>query len=396
MIEVKRLTRSSNYLIARLEALRDLLLETGRSAPLDPRQQGQDWRKGHGQRLAAHHLAVEAIADPTADSPLSRISGRCGLERIEEDILLLALGPCIDRSFSQALGRLRRSLSAGQPDVDLTLSLLTGGLDAKLDAVEHIAPTSRLIRWGLVKLTRPRGAQSAGPMFLEISVTDRVQTELLGESLAATKGAFWKLEFPTDRLEDLMLPKEAGQRLKVLLKALRALKREGADMRALRGSDDRRGAGLVLLSGPSGTGKTATAKAVASHLGAPLMTIDALALSSRIADLHSALEEIFTEARLRGALLFFDDCELLMANRLQGNRSIKAMMGAFDNAPELVLLATQFEGMLDPCVHGALLLRLALDFPSPQQRVTLWERALPAKGRQSRPAGYPGCCLCCR
>ncbi len=353
------MTDSLSYLIARLEALRELAGLACRASPLDPRDPRADWQSDHAPRLEAHRARAGALV---AAGPLAALSARCGLTPLDEDILLLSLAPSIDRSFGRLMAQLRRGFSAERPDVDLVLSLLTADLGARLAALARLEPEAPLRRWGLVVLREGRGATSL--MSHELETPARVQRELLGAARLSQRGQGWRASPPERGFEDVMMPEEDRERLTTLLDA------------CARQPGLTRGASLVLLTGPSGTGKTALAHGIAARQGRPLLTVDALSLSSRVADPAAAIEEILTEARLSNAALFFDDCEMLFASRLQGNRGLSALLDALDELDDLVLLATWIEDMLDPAVQRRVLLRVALSFPSPRQRRALWERAL--------------------
>lgn len=355
------MTRSSSCLIARLEALRSLLQETLQAQDPDPRHWQDDWRADHAGRLAAHRARAEALrAEAPPDDPLSALSRRCGLTPLDEELLLLALAPEIDRTLGRALSQLKRTYGQARADVDLALSLLAGELPARLEALSRLSPEAPLMRWGLLTLQEGRG--EAGPMARELVAPARVQHELLGLGQEAQVGA-WSVTSPAHPWGEVLLPEEDEQRLEALL---------GAGTRL--GGAHRL---VLLLAGASGTGKTALAHAIAARLGKRLLVVDALALSARVADLGRALDEIATEARLGDAVLFFDDCELLFGSRLQGNRALPTLLNLLDEATGPVILATHLEELLDPAVGRRVLLRVGLGFPAPRQRLTLWRRALP-------------------
>ena len=67
------------------------------------------------------------------------------------------------------------------------------------------------------------------------------------------------------------------------------------------------GTGLVFLFlGPSGTGKTMLAHALAHHLGKELLSLNAGILDNMSLSFDDAVKYIFREARLNNAIVFFD------------------------------------------------------------------------------------------
>ncbi len=360
------MTDSSPYLIARLNALRELLQATQEASAPDPRTRAADWRTSQPQRLERYHQNTQRLRQSAESntSALARLALRCNLEPLDEDLLLLALAPALERSVGQLLGSLRRSFSADKLDVDLALSLLTPDLPARLTALARLKDDAPLLRHGLLTLKPGRGA--AGPMTREMSAPGWVQRTLLGLG-GQRQGAFWQ-RTPTDQtltLDQVMVPLEARQRLDALLATHRAL------------CDRRDGPALLLISGPAGTGKTTLAHAIGRHLGRPLLSVDALALSARTADPGGATLELVAEARLEQAVIFFDDAELLFGSRLQGNRALPAMLTALETVHDLIIITTSHEDLLDPTVQRRILLRVGLENPSPSGRHTLWQRALP-------------------
>ncbi len=361
------MTDSLHYLIARLEALRSLI-QSATQITADPLDLSADWHTGHAERLASYHTTRDKLREETSSqSPLAALSTRHKLNPLEEDIFLLALAPDLDKSFGRRLASLRRTLGNTRPDLDLILSLLTADLQTKLKSLALLAPDSALRRGGLVQLRGKRGEDSL--LGLQLSIPTRVQRALLGDiSTSSQTNAAARIKEPTTPLSDVMMPTEDQERLTSLLEAWPKL-------RSLRAQDA--GVALLLMTGPSGTGKTTCAEAIAHHLGKPLLMVDAVALSSRLGDSAQALRELCIEAKLSDAILCFDDGELLFGSRLQGNRGLPAMMEVLDQWRGLVLLTTSIEGMMDPAVMRRVLLRVALGFPSASQRETLWTRALP-------------------
>ena len=87
------MTDSSPYLIARLNALRELLQATQEASAPDPRVRAADWRTSQPQRLERYHQNTQRLrqsAEPDT-SALARLALRCDLEPLDEDLLLLAL-----------------------------------------------------------------------------------------------------------------------------------------------------------------------------------------------------------------------------------------------------------------------------------------------------------------
>jgi SpoVK/Ycf46/Vps4 family AAA+-type ATPase len=73
---------------------------------------------------------------------------------------------------------------------------------------------------------------------------------------------------------------------------------------------------VVLLAGPSGTGKTLAASALASGLGLPLRRIDLSAtVGTYIGETEKNLETVLSRAGAGGGVLFFDEADALFGKR---------------------------------------------------------------------------------
>ena len=81
------------------------------------------------------------------------------------------------------------------------------------------------------------------------------------------------------------------------------------------------GRGLVLLFyGPSGTGKTMMANALASMIGKKVLMINFPSLGTNQAG--AILKLVFREAKIHDAILFFDECESIFMDRTKGNMQV--------------------------------------------------------------------------
>ncbi len=358
------MTQDTDLLVRRIEALRALVSEIQKHLA-DRMDLAADWLQGHPERLQRYRRAADDLrAQATPQDPLTRLAAEAHLTHLDEDLLLLALAPALDRAFGRNLAALARSYNVGAPSLDTLLGVLTSSLDQRLDAMRRLAPDAPLIQRGLLSLSRPR-ASSADLLAMEVHVPERVQRQLLHDA-APTRPEAHTPAPPTRSFRDVYLPPEQRLRLQAMLYAHRPTPPATPE------------AALVLLTGPSGTGKTVTAQAVAHDLQRPLLRVDAHDLTLRSPDLTAAFNDLLLEARLARALLFFDDCETLFASRLQGNRHLAALLAGLDRAHDLNLIATPYEEVLDPALRRRVLLRLKLETPPPALRLPLWRDALAA------------------
>jgi transitional endoplasmic reticulum ATPase len=136
----------------------------------------------------------------------------------------------------------------------------------------------------------------------------------------------------------------------------------------------------ILFSGPSGTGKTFMAKALAGETGLNFISVSApLIFSKWLGESEKALHKLFKKAKQSApCILFFDEIDGLGVARgyISENGVIERIASQFfnelDNLSELsqviILGATNREDLLDPALTRAGRLDYILKFPIPDEK----------------------------
>ena len=135
-------------------------------------------------------------------------------------------------------------------------------------------------------------------------------------------------------------------------------------MREVRGWEILEATGLqptrrLLFCGPSGCGKTATAEAVATELGLPLLYVrfDSV-VSSLLGETAANVRKVFDYAARGQWVVFFDEFDAIGRSRDDATEhgEIKRVVNSFlqlldnFNGRSLVIAATNFEQALDPAI----------------------------------------------
>ena len=135
----------------------------------------------------------------------------------------------------------------------------------------------------------------------------------------------------------------------------------------------------ILFTGPSGTGKSLMARALAGETGLNFLQISGPLLFSKwLGESEKALHEIFKKAKQSApCILFFDEIEALVPRRGAGSevgapeRVTSQFFNELDRLSELseviVLGATNREDLLDPALMRAGRLDFVLPFPLPDE-----------------------------
>jgi transitional endoplasmic reticulum ATPase len=136
----------------------------------------------------------------------------------------------------------------------------------------------------------------------------------------------------------------------------------------------------ILFSGPSGTGKTMMAKALAGETGLNFISISGPIIFSKwLGESEKALHQIFKKAKQSApCILFFDEIDALVPTRSSVSESGAAervasqFFNELDNLSEhsqvIVLGATNREDLIDPALMRAGRLDFVLQFPIPDER----------------------------
>ena len=136
----------------------------------------------------------------------------------------------------------------------------------------------------------------------------------------------------------------------------------------------------ILFSGPSGTGKTLMAKALAGETGLNFISISGPILFSKwLGESEKALHQIFKKAKQSApCILFFDEIDALVSVRGSGShegapeRVASQFFNELDNLSDhsqvIALGATNREDLLDPALIRAGRLDYVLQFPIPDEK----------------------------
>ena len=150
------------------------------------------------------------------------------------------------------------------------------------------------------------------------------------------------------------------------------------------------GAGMkVLLTGDSGTGKTAAAEVIARQLGADqiLMKIHLASVVSKwVGETEKNLDAVFHQAEESNAVLFFDEADALFAKRGEvergadryANLEVGFLLQRLEAFAGLAILASNHKDQIDEAFMRRF--HVVLHFPRPTvaERRRLWSLALPA------------------
>ena len=256
------------------------------------------------------------------------------------------------------------------------------------DAVRRLFSHAPLLRSGLVQ---PCGG--TGSLFSENEDSVRnAEFELTDRGLAAaglekarrlanTDGE--GLREPRIALSDLVLPPGTAELLGLAVSHVR-----GASTLMEKWGLGRAfayGRGVTLLfHGPPGTGKTATAEAVARELGRLLFVADYSKIQNcYVGQTEKNIVSAFARARREEAVLFWDEADAMFfdrdgASRAWEVRDVNVLLQEIERFEGVCILATNRKAVLDKALERRIMAKVEFPRPDRALRASMWRVMLPA------------------
>jgi len=149
----------------------------------------------------------------------------------------------------------------------------------------------------------------------------------------------------------------------------------------------RRGLGVsALFTGPSGTGKTMAAEALARELRLDLYRIDLSAVVSKyIGETEKNLKQVFDGAEEGGVLLLFDEADALFGKRSEvrdshdryANIEVGYLLQRIEAYQGLAILTTNLKSSMDTAFQRRLRFTVNFPFPDAPLREAIWRTVFP-------------------
>jgi hypothetical protein len=153
------------------------------------------------------------------------------------------------------------------------------------------------------------------------------------------------------------------------------------------GFDGVRGRAVVaLFHGPSGTGKTAAAEALAAAVDRDLWVVDlAKVVSKWLGETQRNLDTVLDDAATAGVVLLFDEADGLFGKRGEvtdardryANLEIDHLLQRIELHTGVVVLTSNRPAALDEAFARRIRLSVRFDLPDHAEREELWRRVLP-------------------
>ncbi len=245
-------------------------------------------------------------------------------------------------------GRFDFKVEIPPPDEEARIGLIQAGVSRYAPGLRVDAKQARsvAVRWNGFSVARLMAVCKALP-----DVATRETDTFIGlaqwmMALREVQGASGASSSDAKPLSDLVLERDCADALHLIARRLKDVAR----LEALGGSLP---AG-VLLYGPSGTGKTAAARALAREVGWAFLTVAGAELLSD----RTRLDKLYAQAKdLRPTLIFIDEADDVLRNRQYSptpeltNKLLMLMDGANEKVRDVVwVAATNHPEQIDPAL----------------------------------------------
>eukprot|EP00762_Andalucia_godoyi_P007991 ANDGO_03462.mRNA.1 Protein SAV len=299
-----------------------------------------------------------------------RVCSSQGLSKFERMVLAV----CIGSSLRYDAGA---NMAGSFPsNIRSMVQLYCGeSLMMQVEMISRFFRSAPLVSSGLIKVVSAGGLFSASSFFMD----QRMLDFFLGvDSSLSNLVEGSSMSIPTENLDRVILPPAMKDRMVHRVRDFLGYQSFSAKsgVKTLMSSSF-----VLLLHGPSGTGKTMFSKGLANHFGKMLLHLDmptlmALKVASRMFSVD-AIQLVFREAYLKDAFIFFDECDDLFHSRSKGNRLINEFLIYLEKFHGVCILATNRSYDLDEALHRRITMTQEFVVPNAELRSEIWKIHVP-------------------
>jgi SpoVK/Ycf46/Vps4 family AAA+-type ATPase len=331
---------------------------------------------------AVHESRLRAtLAANTFTPRIEQLARRLKLTEMEKQIMLFMVGNVISHDMLVAVNG-RYVMRDGQRliTVGYMLFVLCETLEERVVARGAFYQSAPLIANGVLSLsfeTTGRSCFNTDLMDYLVDIDRKIVDDVMGivaETAEMVPGS--QLYFPSVELANVVLPTSTMERILSTIEHYSLFEQCKRKSGFGEGLGTSKGGLVMLFYGPSGTGKTMLANAVAHHLQKKILLVSVSQFRTSTKAENDALKFLFREAKLSDAIIFFDECESLFEDR-QSNTTVTALLSEFERYDGLVILATNKAQNFDEAMNRRISLMMEFRPPDHQLRLRIWKSHIP-------------------
>ena len=145
----------------------------------------------------------------------------------------------------------------------------------------------------------------------------------------------------------------------------------------------------INLYGPSGTGKTMAAHAIANYLGRKILIVNYADLESKyVGETPKNIRKAFQTAKDTHSVIFFDEADAILSRRVTNmsnatdvsvNQTRSVMLMLLNDYQDFIIFATNFIENFDSAFMRRISRHIRFELPDYECRVKLWQNYIPYK-----------------
>lgn len=298
-----------------------------------------------------------------------------GLDEFDRNVVLLLLMLSTSDKYKEmlALGKLEKDLQKGEGlRIGTILSILCPDYRRQLLCRKHFSIEAPLIKQEIVSI-EDFNDKTSNILEQRICLNERYVRHLIGDNnMYSQSFKYISRERSSVSLDQIVMPGNTKEELVLHVGKYLRDRNNGKSTRL----DNFYGYGTalaLLFHGPSGTGKTMMAKALAANFNSQLLIV-------RFNDNNQwwkneeIIDTAFQEAALNNGFVFFDEADDLFEN---GSSLSRNLLLKIEKARCVVILATNKSLDLDPAMERRLSMKVYFPMPDASQRLNLWKALMP-------------------
>jgi len=317
---------------------------------------------------------------------LEKTAKKYSLDEFEKNVVTLVFLSETNASFRRSMNRAILDEKTGRRSDTITvgdaLSVLCSSYEETLEKRKCFSLKSRLVSLAIIELDTPVNEYygfSTNVFSLSLGLPAILSNYIIGDDndyLRSDRGL--EVSDPCVNLSNVILDPGVKEGLESFIdnydRYRENIKRYGIDKVLGYGMST-----VFLFYGPTGTGKTMLANAIAGHMRKKIITTDMSSLSGNtLSDREGGrkLKRALRKAEIMDAVLFIDELEEIFSRDRDESRDF---LIEIEKHKVIVILAANSLDRLDPATERRINYKIEFKLPGPAQRKQIWEVHFPDK-----------------
>ena len=295
------------------------------------------------------------------------------LDAFDQKILLLLFMNATSEIFRETFCLCNYEEDKRGIKIRILLSLLCLDYSEQLEKRKHFSRSASLVAHEIIFFRSDFENRSSHVIDEIVTTNERHVRYISGDNqLYNSTYNEITIENSSIKLEHVIMPDNVKEQMVVYVDKY-LIQRDGTKTSRLDEFLEYGTALTLFFQGPSGTGKTMMAKALAHHFNRQLITVN-LSNTHYHWQLESLMVQAFREAAVLKGFVFFDEADDIFK---EGSYLARSLLIQIEKARCVVIFATNKAGHIDPAMERRLAMKIHFPLPNAEQRLKIWQALLP-------------------